>query len=139
MASAAEVPVCDSDSATTTTTPRALPSPAHERAVSWYLDVGTRFDDGDAKACVLSQIPDSNYRDLSLPDARQLTVFCLPDDLCIRGSPPPPQHWSFVLTNESGKRLYGVSLCFYEARQQPGATAPQLVHCARSIVLVSHR
>ncbi|TPP60420.1 hypothetical protein FGIG_05220 [Fasciola gigantica] len=53
------------------------------------------------------------------PDIRQVANFCLPwgaalESWSVEQEPPEPNFFTFVLTNESYQRLYGVAFTFYE-------------------------
>lgn len=69
----------------------------------------------------------------------QLVQFCLPHDLGLldEDQVPAPTHWAFMLTDERGHTLHGVSLCFYEKVVQTEGGEGGVKYTPRSLSLIS--
>jgi hypothetical protein len=106
------------------------------------------------KAHILDRYPVTDYSDS--PFLLNAASFCLPEGLQVElfdvRKVPMPKWYPFVLTEQSGRRIYGASLVFWEPilnndakgktdsvwRERSGEAETMLLHKTKCIAVMSH-
>ena len=76
------------------------------------LSKAKSFNDFKFVPTVVDQFPQQNYPDNPLPE--HVAQFVYPDGCCPSARERPPLFYTFVLTSETGSKIYGASMQVWE-------------------------
>jgi hypothetical protein len=87
--------------------------PSEARLADYFCVVGVR--DGGKKAETISRFPSAEHKDFPLP--KELPLFIFPNGLQRSSEPVAPRFATFVLTRQSGQKIFAAFLIFFEREQ----------------------
>ena len=76
------------------------------------LSKAKSFNDFKFVPKIIDQFPQQNYNDSPLPE--HVAQFIYPDGCCPSVRERPPMFYTFVLTSETGSKVYGASMQVWE-------------------------
>ena len=95
--------------------PKQTPPPA-TRLADYFCVVGSAAE--DCKAAIVERYSRAEHKDFALP--KELPLFVFPNGLVRRSTPLQPRFATFVLTRQSGKKIFSSFLIFFERDRDEG-------------------